>query len=95
MSTDVSAMHANPSSGEIVCACGCGRGFTPRKPWQRFYSTKCRNDWNAKARESGLRGVVSSVRMLRRGGVSITLRFTATERDRASQFEPGKVIEVL
>jgi hypothetical protein len=39
-------------------------------------------------------GKVSSVRMLRRGGVSVTIRFDLTERDRVAQLEPGRVVEV-
>lgn len=41
-----------------------------------------------------MRGVVSSVRMLKRGGVSVTLRFAMDERDRAAQLEPGKIVEI-
>lgn len=92
---DNAPMHRDATEDTIPCECGCGVRFVQRKSWQRFATAKCRADWNAKRAESAPRGVVSSVRMLRRGGVSITMRFSLEERDRVSKLEPGKVVELL
>lgn len=87
-------MHQTQAPAEIVCACGCGSTFAPSKPWQRFATARCRADFHARRADQGMRGVVSSVRMLKRGGVSVTLRFAMDERDRAAQLEPGKIVEI-
>jgi hypothetical protein len=39
--------------------------------------------------------MVSSVRKLRRGGVSIVVRFSAIEAHNALHIEPGALIEVI
>lgn len=78
-----------------VTACRrCGAEFVPHKPWATFCSKSCRNAWHA-ADDGGLRGVVSSVRVMRRGVVSVVVRFGIEDRDRAVALDPGAVLEVL
>jgi hypothetical protein len=72
----------------------CGSPFVPRKRWAKFCSPKCRTDHHA-ASDGGLRAVVSKVSVMRRGTVSVVLRFGIDERDRAAALTPGDVIEVL
>lgn len=73
---------------------GCQKPFTPIKPWQRYCSRACRSAAH-NACDGGMRGMVSSVRVMRRGQVSVVLRFSLDERDRALQIEPGHVLEVV
>lgn len=88
---------ARPSGRSLGTARPCAyclAPFTPRRKWAKYCGTACRNEANARKVSTGVQGVVSSVRCLRRGGVSVTLRFTAIERDRALKLEPGKVVAV-
>lgn len=78
---------------EIPCQ-HCQKPFTPMKRWARFCSKSCRIAFH-NACDGGLRASVSSVRILARGQVSVVLRFALDERDRALQFEPGTVLEVV
>jgi hypothetical protein len=72
----------------------CGSAFVPRKRWAKFCSPKCRTDHHAKS-DDGLRAVVSKVSVMRRGTVSVVLRFGLEDRDRAAALTPGDVIEVV
>jgi hypothetical protein len=27
----------------MMCVCGCGQEFEPKRPWQKFFSKRCRN----------------------------------------------------
>lgn len=75
--------------------CGyCLTPFLPRRTWQLYCSTACRNEANARKVTNGIRGVVSSVRTMKRGTVSVVLRFGLEERDRILKLEPGKVVAV-
>lgn len=70
----------------------CPKEFEPTRAHQRFCSTRCRVKNHG---DGGLRGIVSSVRKLRRGGVSVVIRFDALSADNALQIEPGALIEVI
>lgn len=78
--------------GNALCAC-CGRSFNARRAWHRFCSRTCRMA-NHEAKGDTLRAVVSSVRIMRRGAVSVVIRFGLEDRDRALKLEPGKVVEI-
>ena len=78
---------------EILCT-HCQKPFTPMKRWARFCSKPCRVAFH-NACDGGLRGLVSSVRVMRRGQVSVVIRFALDDRDRALQFEPGHILEVV
>lgn len=78
---------------DASCA-ACGAPFRRAKNWQRFCSPKCRAAYHVSG-DGGLRGVVSKVSVMRRGVVSVVLRFDLTERDRAGALTPGDVIEVV
>lgn len=85
------ALPAENAGTELKACAYCLTPFSPRRSWARFCSTACRNEAAAKQLQTGMRGVVSSVRCLRRGGVSVTLRFTAIERERVLRLEPGDI----
>jgi hypothetical protein len=72
----------------------CLTRFLPKRSWARFCSTPCRNEAAAKKAASGMRGIVSTVRIMRRGSISVTLRFGLDERDRALKLEPGVLVGV-
>jgi hypothetical protein len=75
----------------------CLQPFAPQgrqRKRQRFCSVPCRNEYHAQRIGQGMRGVVSSVRIMRRGSVSVVLRFGLDERERALKLEPGKVVAV-
>lgn len=75
-------MHQQSEAGAIVCA-GCAGAFTPRRPWQRFCSAECRTSYH---HELGHRGMVKSVRRLKRGW-SVVLH-----TDDAEALQPGDVV---
>lgn len=72
----------------------CQKEFTPSRPHQRYCSSSCRMN-NHAASDGGLRGVASSVRKLRRGGVSVVIRFDAISSHNALQIEIGALVEVI
>lgn len=44
-------MSASPrapqkASGRKRCACGCGKLFTPKRAWQKFYSPQCKDNYH-------------------------------------------------
>ena len=78
---------------EIPCS-QCQTPFKPTRPHQVFCSKQCRSDHH-NAFDGGLRGVVSSVRVMRRGSVSVVLRFGIEDRERALKLEPGKLLDVV
>jgi hypothetical protein len=74
--------------------------FLPKRSHQRFCSTKCRAQFHtAKANRPspGPRAVVSSVRVMRRGTVSVVVvvRFQLDERDAALKLQPGQLVAVV
>lgn len=71
----------------------CGRSFAPVKRWQRFCGRACRQAFH-EAEDGGLRAVVSSVRVMKRGTVSVTLHFDPLDRDAALGIDPGAVVEI-
>lgn len=74
----------------------CERDFSPRRPDQVYCGSKCRQAFNAARRGDGaLRAAVSSVRVLRRGDVSVVIRFRPIDRDNALQIAPGQLLEVI
>lgn len=91
-------MHCEHSPGEPTGdghrPCGyCLAPFLPRRPWAKFCSTACRNEANARKIGNGIRGVVSSVRVMKRGSVSVVLRFGLEERERVLKLAPGDIFE--
>jgi hypothetical protein len=84
------------SAGKIVCGLmSCRAPFKPRKPWQRYCCDAHRREANRLRGDGALRGVISTMRVLRSGEVSITLRFGLEEREGALQLAPGNVMEIL
>lgn len=71
-----------------------GRTFHPVKPWQKFCSPRCRTQAYVGG-DGAMRGVVSKVSVMRRGVVSVVVRFDLEDRDRAQGLTPGDVIEVV
>ncbi len=77
-------------------ACGyCLTPFTPRKAWQKFCSTACRTEDNARRAADGMRGRVASIRPMKGGRVSMVVHFAADAREQALKLEPGKTVGVL
>lgn len=72
----------------------CGGTFTARKGWQLYCSPRCRSQHHGLG-DGALRGVVSKVSVMRRGVVSVVLRFDLTERERAQALTPGDVLEIM
>lgn len=70
----------------------CQKDFHPTRGHQRFCSPRCRVKNHG---DGGLRGIASSVRKLRRGGVSVVVRFDPISADNALQIEPGQLLEVI
>jgi len=74
----------------------CKAEFEPKRADQVYCGKRCRLTHNEERRGDGaLRGAVSSVRVLRRGNVSVVLRFLPVDRDNASQLTPGTLVEIL
>jgi hypothetical protein len=71
----------------------CQKDFTPKRPHQRFCSNTCRVN-NFAGSDGGLRGAVSRVSVLKEGAVSVVVRFTPLDRERAMKLTPGELIEV-
>lgn len=87
---------AQPTSEYLVCALpSCGVTFRPVKPWHKFHSDKCRREFHRAQGRPPMRGVISKVSILKRGEVSIMLRFGIDEQDRARQLTPGRTLEVV
>lgn len=72
----------------------CSTPFEPTRPHQRFHHPKCRQAYHASG-DGGLRGAVTSVRILARGQVSVVVRFAPIDRDNALSLTPGAVVEVV
>jgi hypothetical protein len=93
-------MHCDAPSAADADAKVCDYCLAPfaatgrQRKRQRFCSSTCRTEFHAQRIGQGIRGVVSSVRIMRRGSVSVVLRFGLDERDRALKLEPGKVVAV-
>ena len=84
------------SDGDPLCAF-CSFPFKPARRCegrQKFGSEACRNAYHAARAGHGMRARISSVRLLKRGETSITLRVPSVERERAVQFEPGREVEL-
>ncbi len=77
----------------MICA-ECQVEFTPKRPHQRFCSSKCRLE-NFANGDGALRGTVTGVMVVRGGLVSVTVRFPASEAQNALKMVPGAVIEVV
>lgn len=95
--TESAEMHCEPvrvaAEPDTSVACAyCLTPFLPRRSWAKFCSTACRNEANLRKVDQGMRGVVSRVSTMKRGGVSVVLRFGLEERDRILKLEPGKVV---
>lgn len=87
---------AQPVTQEILCGLPqCGVKFKPNKPWQKFHADKCRREFHRTQGRPPMRGVISKVSILKRGEVSIMLRFGIDEQDRARQLTPGRTLEVV
>src|ERR1700692_4066387 len=71
----------------------CQRDFTPKRPHQRFCSNACRVN-NHHGSDGGLRGAVTSVRKMKRGVVSVVVRFTPLEAAAALKLTPGEIVEI-
>lgn len=101
-SETASPMHGEHASAAPVAAeaddtrpCAyCLTRFLPRKSWQRFCAPACRTNAAELKLTTGMRGVVSSVCVMKRGDISVTLRFGLDERDRALKLEPGHLVGV-
>jgi hypothetical protein len=72
----------------------CQRDFTPKRPHQRFCSNACRVN-NYAGSDGGLRGAVTSVRKMKRGVVSVVVRFSPLEANNALKLTPGDLLEVI
>lgn len=84
------------SAGKISCGLmSCRTPFKPKRPWQRYCCDDHRREANKLRADGGLRGVVKSTRVLKGGGVSVTLHFGIEEREGALQLAPGRVMEIL
>lgn len=90
------APDARAQEKTLVCALSsCATPFTPRKPWQKFHTDECRREFHRTQGRPPMRGVISKVSILKRGEVSIMLRFGIDEQDRARQLTPGRTLEVV
>lgn len=91
-------MHCDASGADAATRpCDyCLSPFAPQgrqRTRQRFCSPACRTQYHAERIGQGIRGVVSSVRIMRRGSVSVVLRFGLEERERVLKLAPGDIFE--
>ena len=79
------------------CECPhCAAEFAATRSDQIYCSARCRQaHYHATKGDGALRGRVASVRRLRHGGVSVIVRFAPGDADKAVQFCPGRVVEVV
>lgn len=42
----LTARNSQIQTGSKICPCGCGKEFEPKRKWQRFYNTRCRNNYH-------------------------------------------------
>lgn len=83
------------ASPDAICEWqSCAKPFKKRKRWQRFHSPECRHAFHASQGDGAMRGVVKSVRVLKRGEVSVILRFGIEAREDVLKLEPGVLAEV-
>lgn len=72
----------------------CSKEFEPVRH-QRFCTPKCRvTNYAASAGDGALRGAVTSVRKMKRGIVSIVIRFSPLEAVDALKLSPGEIVEL-
>lgn len=87
-------MNAEPSKcisdGVRACA-ACGGPLTVTRPWQRFCSTKCRNDYD---RSTGTGGKVAAVRKVKRGA-SVVIHLEGPAAERALNLGLGERVRVV
>lgn len=88
------APSAQPESAFSVCPY-CEGKFRPVVARQRFCTEPHRRAFHSKKGDGGIRGVVSTRRILKRGEISITLRFGIESRDRALKLSDAGVMEVV
>lgn len=81
------------AGANMICQ-HCSKPFEPKRPHQKFCCTGCRSAHHA-AGDGGLRAAVSSVRVTKRGGVSVILRFAPIDRENAAKLTPGEMVEVV
>lgn len=90
MTDTASQMHSQAAGDPIqreAKVCPCGELFVPRRPWQRFHSSACRNAWHS---EHGHTARVRSVRRLARG-ISIVVH---SDDEALLALVPGDVVRV-
>ena len=74
----------------------CRTEFAARRTDQVYCCAKCRlARYQSTKGDGALRGRVSSVRRLRHGEVSVIVRFAPGDADKAVQFCPRRVVEVV
>lgn len=56
MCKDAAIATRKPQAETRACACGCGRFFEARRPWQRFFSAACRAGFHKSNSASKMRG---------------------------------------
>ncbi len=69
---------------------GCGQAFKPVRAAQKFCRAACR----AARHREGLIASVSGVRIDARGGVVIRLYLKPVDREAASRFTPGELVQL-
>ncbi len=80
--------------GDLVRCDGC-QLFRPARPWQRFHSDECRRTFHRLKGRTPFTATVAKVSILKRGEVSIVLRFPAEQQANARQLTPGQVVEFV
>lgn len=83
------------SVGDLVRCDGCMQLFRPVRSWQRFHSDDCRRTFHRLKGRQPLTATVSKVSVLKRGEVSIVLRFQAEQQAIARQLTPGQVVDFV
>ena len=79
--------------GDLIRCDGCMQLFRPARSWQRFHSDDCRRTFHRLKGRKGLTATVSKVSVLKRGEVSVVLRFATDQQAQARQLTPGQVVD--
>lgn len=81
------------SEGDFLTCDGCHQPFRPVRPWQRFHSDDCRRTFHRLKGRGTFTATVAKVSILKRGEVSVVLRFPAEQQAQARQLTPGQVVD--
>ncbi len=83
------------SESDLIRCDGCMQLFRPVRSWQRFHSDDCRRTFHRLKGRTPFTATVAKVSILKRGEVSVVLRFPAEQQANARQLTPGQVVDFV